>query len=42
MNFKVLKRSLKRKKTINIILLIFVMLATMFIAVSVNNLIIIS
>ncbi len=41
MNFKILKRSLKTKKSINVILLVFVMMATMFIAGSVNNMIII-
>lgn len=38
MYFKILKKDLKRKKSINCILLIFVMLATTFIAGSVNNL----
>ncbi len=42
MNFKILKRSLKSKKTINFILLVFIMLAAMFIAGSVNNLILIT
>lgn len=37
MNAKILKRDLKRKKSMNFILLIFVMLATTFIAASVNN-----
>ncbi len=41
MNFKILKRSLKSKKSINFILLLFVLLATMFIAGSINNLTII-
>lgn len=41
MNFKILKRSLKSKKSINFILLVFIMLAAMFIAGSVNNLILI-
>ncbi len=38
MYFKILKKDLKRKKSINCILLIFIMLATTFIAGSVNNL----
>lgn len=38
MFFHILKRDLKRKKTMNIILLMFIMLATMFLASSVNNL----
>lgn len=38
MFFHILKRDLKRKKTMNIILLLFIMLATMFLASSVNNL----
>lgn len=38
MFFRILKKDLKRKKTINIILLLFVILATMFLASSVNNL----
>ena len=42
MNFKILKRSLKSKKSINFILLVFIMLAAMFIAGSVNNLILIT
>lgn len=37
MNAKILKKDLKRKKSMNFILLIFVMLATTFIAASVNN-----
>lgn len=39
MFFRILKKDLKRKKTMNIILLIFIMLATTFLASSVNNLI---
>lgn len=35
----ILKRDLKRKKTMNIIILLFVILATMFVASSVNNII---
>ena len=35
----ILKRDLKRKKTMNIILLLFVILSTMFVASSVNNII---
>ncbi len=42
MNFKILKRSLKSKKSINFILLVFIMLAAMFIAGSANNLILIA
>lgn len=38
MFFHILKRDLKRKKTMNIILLIFIILASMFLASSVNNL----
>ncbi len=37
MYFDILKRDLKRKKTMNVILLIFVMLSAMFMASSVNN-----
>lgn len=37
MNLKILKKDLKRKKSMNLILLIFVMLATTFIAASLNN-----
>ena len=37
MNFRILKKDLKRKKSINIILLIFIALATTFIASSVTN-----
>lgn len=37
MNLKILKKDLKRKKSMNFILLVFVMLATTFIAASVNN-----
>lgn len=42
MYFKILKKDIKRKKTMNIILLLFIILATAFIASSVNNLIITS
>lgn len=42
MYFKILKRSLKSKKSINFILLVFILLAAMFIAGSVNNLILIT
>lgn len=42
MYFKILKRSLKSKKSINFILLVFILLAAMFIAASVNNLILIT
>lgn len=36
--FHILKKDLKRKKTMNVILLLFVILATMFLASSINNL----
>lgn len=36
MHFKILKKDLKRKKTMNLILLIFILLATMFVAGSLN------
>lgn len=39
MHFRILKKDLKRKKTMNIILLIFIVLASTFISSSVNNLI---
>ena len=39
MFFRILKKDLKRKKSMNIILLIFIILATTFLASSVNNLI---
>lgn len=39
MFFRILKRDLKRKKTMNIIIFLFVVLATMFVASSVNNII---
>ena len=39
MYMRILKKDLKRKKTMNIILLLFVILATMFAASSVNNII---
>lgn len=39
MIFSVLKKDLKRKKTMNIILMLFVVLATMFVASSVNNIV---
>lgn len=42
MYLRILKKDLKRKKTMNIILLIFVILATTFIAGSANNLITVS
>lgn len=38
MFFHILKKDLKRKKTMNFILLLFIILATMFLASSVNNL----
>ena len=37
MNFRILKRDLKRKRSINYILLVFIFLSTMFIAGSLNN-----
>ena len=39
MYFRILKKDLKRKRTINIILLIFIILASTFISSSVNNII---
>ena len=42
MYLRILKKDLKRKKTMNIILLIFVILAATFIASSANNLFTIS
>lgn len=39
MYLQILKKDLKRKKTMNIILLVFIMLASMFIASSANNMI---
>lgn len=39
MYFRILKRDLKRKKTMNTILLVFIILAAMFVASSVNNII---
>jgi len=41
MFFKILKKDLKRKKSMNLILLIFIMLATMFISASLNNLMVV-
>ena len=37
MFFRILKKDLKRKKTMNIILFLFIVLATMFVASGVNN-----
>ena len=37
MLFRILKKDLKRKKTMNIILFLFVVLATMFVASGINN-----
>ena len=37
MYFNILKKDLKRKKTMNLILLLFIILASTFIAGSVNN-----
>lgn len=42
MYFRILKRDLKRKKTMNVILLIFIILASMFVASSVNNILTVS
>ncbi|SHI98036.1 putative ABC transport system permease protein [Clostridium amylolyticum] len=42
MFFRILKRDLRRKRSMNIILLIFIILATTFLASSVNNLISVS
>lgn len=42
MYFRILKKDLKRKKTMNIILLLFILLASMFVASSVNNILTIS
>ncbi len=42
MYFRILSKDLKRKKTMNIILLIFIILASTFIASSTNNLLVIS
>ena len=42
MNLKILKKDLKRKKSMNLILLIFVMLATTFIAASLNNMMVVT
>ena len=39
MYLRILKKDLKRKKTMNVILLLFIVLATMFVASSVNNII---
>ena len=39
MYLNILKKDLKRKKTMNVILLIFIILATMFVSSSVNNII---
>ena len=42
MYLRILKRDLKRKKTMNVILLIFIILASMFVASSVNNILTVS
>ena len=39
MYLRILKRDLKRKRTMNVILLLFITLATLFVASSVNNII---
>lgn len=41
MNLKILRKDLKRKKSMNLILLIFIFLATTFIAGSLNNLVVV-
>lgn len=42
MYLDILKKDLKRKKTMNVILLIFVILASMFVSSSVNNILVVS
>ena len=42
MYLNILKRDLKRKKTMNIILLLFIVLATTFVSSSINNMLAIS
>ena len=42
MYLKILKKDIKRKKTMNIILLVFVILASMFISSSVSNMVIVT
>lgn len=42
MLFHILKKDLKRKKTMNVILLLFIMMAATFLAASVNNLMVIT
>ena len=37
MYLNILKKDLKRKKTMNMILLVFIILATMFVASGLNN-----
>ena len=39
MYLRILKKDLKRKKAMNVILLVFIILATMFVSSSVNNII---
>ena len=39
MYLSILKKDLKRKRTMNVILLVFIMLAAMFVSSSVNNII---
>lgn len=39
MYFNILKKDLKRKKTMNVIVLLFIILATMFVSSSVNNIV---
>ena len=40
MNFRIVKKDLTKKKSMSFIIMIFILLATMFIAASVNNMII--
>lgn len=42
MFFHILKKDLKRKRTMNVILLLFIILSTLFLASSVNNLVVIT
>ena len=39
MYLNILKKDLKRKKAMNVILLVFIILATMFVSSSVNNIV---
>lgn len=42
MFIRILKKDLKRKKTMNIVIFLFVIIATAFLASSVNNLFVVS